>query len=164
MAEIDLFPDPQRIIKLRDAIRDCDVSGLPSFDDKYARLWPKIPVPRGKRLKSSAYQIIGKGYNSCIKPNPDMPCCSLPKFQTGRGFATITHWQIPRALSVGEAKRISSFPDPFQLIGDYQTQWAQIGNAVPPLFVRAIASNLKNVLLQKKTRCQTETVMNTLTS
>lgn len=133
---------------LREAVKDADVSGLPAFNDKYAQLWPHVPMPPGERLTSAAHLVIGKGFNNCIKPNPNMPCCTLPKTQTGRGFATIARWDKPRALSIGEAKRIGSFPDAFQLTGDYSTQWMRIGNSVPPLFMRAIAKHIRENILE----------------
>ncbi len=134
-------------VKLGTALTDADVSGLPKFDDAYARLWPRIPVPTGARLTSAAHRVIGKGFNNCIKPNPSMPCCTLPKTQTGRGFATIAHWAEQRALSIGEAKRIGSFPDDWKTIGDYSTQWMRIGNSVPPLFMRSIARHIRSEIL-----------------
>lgn len=132
---------------LRNVLHGADVSGLPDFNDSYARLWKKIPVPRGQQLASSAAHVIGKGFNSCVKPNPNMPCCTLLKTQTGRGFATIARWDEERALSVGEAKRIGSFPDRFSLIGNYSTQWMRIGNSVPPLFMRSIAQHIRHEIL-----------------
>ena len=136
-----------RQIKLSAALTNADVSGLPKFDDAYARLWPRVPVPTGARLTSAAHRVIGKGFNSCVKPNPNMPCCTLPKTQTGRGFATIAHWSEQRALSIGEAKRIGSFPDTFGTMGDYSAQWMRIGNSVPPLFMRAIALHVRREVL-----------------
>lgn len=134
-------------IALRIAVCDADATGTPPFNDKYARLWPQVPIPTNARMTSSAHQVIGKGFNSCIKPNPDLPCCTLPKVQTGRGFATIARWDVPRALSIGEAKRIGSFPESFCLTGGYSIQWERIGNSVPPLFMRAIARHIRQHIL-----------------
>lgn len=114
---------------------------MPPFDDKYARLWSRIP--KG----GNAADVIGKGYNSCSIPDPDKPSPTLPKTQTGRGFATIAHWAEPRALTIEEAKRIASFPDPMRFIGKYSEQWARIGNSVPPLFMRAIVRHIRRELL-----------------
>lgn len=126
---------------IRDSILDVDTSGTPPFNDKYAKLWDRI------RPGSNAQSIIGKGYNSCVKPNPNKPAPTLPKTQTGRGFATIAHWSEKRAMSVGEAKRVASFPDDFEFIGNYSTQWMRIGNSVPPLFMRSIARHIRTEIL-----------------
>jgi len=136
-----------QLISLKLAVKGSDISGLPNFNDKYAQLWNKIPMPTGKKLNCSAEFVIGKGFNSCVKPNPNMPCCTLPKMQTGRGFATIVHWDEARALSIGEAKRIGSLPDEFQLVGNYSTQWMRIGNSVPPLLMRSIAIHIRRKIL-----------------
>jgi len=137
-----------RLITISEAISDADISGVPSFDDRYAQLWPKVPIPKGERLKSAAHMIIGKGFTSCVKPNPYNVSPTLSKVQTGRGFATIAHWAEARALSIGEAKRIGAFPDSMRLIGTYSEQWASIGNSVPPLFMRAIALHVRGLLEQ----------------
>jgi DNA (cytosine-5)-methyltransferase 1 len=115
--------------------------GLPVFDDKYARLWPNVPIG------GNAADVIGKGYNSCVKPDPNKPAPTLPKTQTGRGFATIVHPLESRALTIDEAKIIGSYPDDFRLIGSYSEQWARIGNSVPPLFMRAIARHIRRAIL-----------------
>lgn len=128
-------------IPMKNALLGADVSGLPKFDDVYAALWNR--VPKG----GSAQRVIGKGFNNCVRPDENRPCPTLPKTQTGRGFATVAHPTEKRALSVGEAKRLTSFPDGFKLSGEkYETQWAQIGNSVPPLMMRSIAKHIKNIL------------------
>lgn len=125
------------------AVIGANTTGTPKFDDKYAQLWDDVPLG-----KNAAY-LIGKGYNSCCIPNPDKPSPTLPKTQTGRGFATIAHWSEKRALSIGEAKRIGSFYDEFKITGDYSTQWMRIGNSVPPLFMRSIARHVRKEILDK---------------
>lgn len=49
-----------------------------------------------------------------------------------------------RRLTIPEIKRLSSFPDAYQMSGDYRNQWARIGNSVPPLFMHAIALHLRS--------------------
>ena len=45
-----------------------------------------------------------------------------------------------RRITVREAARLQSFPDWFKFHGTTESQFTQIGNAVPPLFARALAS------------------------
>jgi DNA (cytosine-5)-methyltransferase 1 len=41
------------------------------------------------------------------------------------------HWRN-RILRIEEVKRLQTFPDRFELSGSVESQWRQIGNAVPP--------------------------------
>lgn len=51
-----------------------------------------------------------------------------------------------RSLTIDEVKRLCSFPDDYVLLGNYNQQWARLGNSVPPLMMRAVARELAAVL------------------
>ncbi len=56
------------------------------------------------------------------------------------------HPVIDRAVSVREAARLQTFPDSFVFCGTKDSQYQQVGNAVPPILAKAIAEHLANYL------------------
>jgi DNA (cytosine-5)-methyltransferase 1 len=125
---------------------------VPPLDDAYGQLWSRV------RRGGTAADVLGKGFSNCVKPRLDRPCPTLPKTQGGHGFATIVHPLEPRALSVAEAALASSFPPGFRFVGSYQERWARIGNGVPPLLMRAIATHLRITVLDRSTADRGERV------
>lgn len=51
-----------------------------------------------------------------------------------------------RAISVREAARLQTFPDSFVFCGTKDSQYQQVGNAVPPILAKAIAEHLVGYL------------------
>lgn len=56
------------------------------------------------------------------------------------------HPVLDRAVSIREAARLQTFPDSFVFEGTKDSQYQQIGNAVPPFLARAIAKSVIAVL------------------
>jgi DNA (cytosine-5)-methyltransferase 1 len=52
------------------------------------------------------------------------------------------HPKIDRAISIREAARLQSFRDSYKFFGSKDSQYQQVGNAVPPLMARFIAESL----------------------
>ena len=52
------------------------------------------------------------------------------------------HPTLNRAITIREAARLQSFPDEFIFHGSKDSQYQQVGNAVPPLLAEAIAQHL----------------------
>lgn len=59
------------------------------------------------------------------------------------------HPTIDRAISVREAARLQSFPDRFVFKGTKDSQYQQVGNAVPPLMAQGIARKVLYYLKNK---------------
>lgn len=56
------------------------------------------------------------------------------------------HPELDRAISIREAARLQTFPDSFVFEGAKDSQYQQIGNAVPPFLARAIAKSVVTIL------------------
>lgn len=56
------------------------------------------------------------------------------------------HPEQDRAYTVREAARIQSFPDHYVFCGAQAEQYAQVGNAVPPMLAEAVGKSLRAVL------------------
>ncbi len=66
-----------------------------------------------------------------------------PCFTIDTGHNHHFHYKFNRVPTARESARIQSFPDKFIFTGNKGSQLKQIGNAVPPLLAKAIATSLK---------------------
>ena len=58
-------------------------------------------------------------------------------------------WNECRRFSVPEFKRFGSFPDDFAFAGEFEEGIRQIGDCVPPLFMKAIARHIRQEILAR---------------
>lgn len=68
-----------------------------------------------------------------LKLSPDMPSWTIQARRSNNMGPF--HWRN-RILRIEEIKRLQTFPDDYQLSGNVERQWRQIGNAVPPILGR----------------------------
>lgn len=78
---------------------------------------------------------------------PGRPSWTVPAHLAKDSYSHI-HYDGTQArmVSIREAARLQSFPDAFEFSGNMGDCFRQIGNAVPPLMARAIASRLLAML------------------
>ena len=103
----------------------------------------------GQRMEQLYEQIHGKGkkaYFAFSRLHPDQPTRTVAKDSAG-----LFHYSENRTLSVGEYKRIASFPDNYQMVGTFNTALQRFGNSVPPLFMEAIARHIRTQILDELT-------------
>ena len=102
--------------------------------DNYLFFTEKRGYPEPKFEWRSRY------WSFLLKLSPDRPSWTIQaSFSNNMGPF---HWKS-RFLRIQEISRIQTFKDDYEFCGDFKEQWRQIGNAVPPLFVQAIAEEIK---------------------
>lgn len=84
---------------------------------------------------------------SCIKIDPRKPCRTIPKNDMNISCHGLMHWRERRRFTTAEYARLSSFPAQFQFAGSWKDAVGQMGNSVPPLFMRAIANHVRSEIL-----------------
>ncbi len=63
-------------------------------------------------------------------------------------WGAFIHYEQDRSFTVREAARIQSFPDHFVFTGSQGQQFAQVGNAVPPILAEAVGNAIKSILIE----------------
>lgn len=94
--------------------------------------WKRSPM--GHRKKFNTPKI------NRLDPNDRSPTIvSVPPY----------HWHVARPITPDESKLLQSFPEAFRLIGTKVERQRQVGNAVAPLMMRAIAREIRKSILGK---------------
>ncbi|MCB1522033.1 MAG: DNA cytosine methyltransferase [Hyphomicrobiaceae bacterium] len=90
---------------------------------------------------------VGSFPNRWWKLRPDWPSRTLMA-HIGKDTYSHIHYDSAQArvISVREAARLQSFPDGFTFAGTMNPAYRQIGNAVPPIMAREIASVMMSAL------------------
>lgn len=66
-----------------------------------------------------------------------------------KNYPKLLHPFLSRGLSEGEFKVLGSYPNGYIFAGDWDFIKERIGNSVPPLFMRSIATHIKKHILRK---------------
>lgn len=104
-------------------------------------------IPEGGNFtdipKDSPYYVKGMISHVYRRLNRNEPSKTI--IAAGGGGTWGYHYSEPRALTNRERARLQSFPDSFEFVGSNTEVRRQIGNAVPPQGVRALAKRLKHL-------------------
>lgn len=123
-------------------------------------------VPKTKETAKKRFEALGEGDNfhkleDELKENyadPKRTQNSIYlRLDSGQPSGTVVnvrksmwvHPTINRAISVREAARLQSFPDRFVFEGTKDSQYQQVGNAVPPLMAQGIARRVLQLIKSK---------------
>jgi len=114
-----------------------------------------VKVPPGSKqyedIKASIVPPydVGKFPNKWRKMWRDQPARTLMA-HLGKDSYSHIHYDSrqARTISVREAARLHSFPDGFVFCGTMNPAFRQIGNAVPPLLAKAVATHMMKTLRQ----------------
>lgn len=92
----------------------------------------------------SSYKVVYRNFTAHRPTDPDKPSPTVLARGNGKGgVCAIPHYNGKRRLSVRESAAVQTFPDDFVFIGSMSSCYRQIGNAVPPLFSKALGVELK---------------------
>jgi DNA (cytosine-5)-methyltransferase 1 len=78
-----------------------------------------------------------------LKLSPDLPSWTI-QAKRSNNMGPL-HWRN-RVLRIEEVKRLQTIPDEFVLVGDVNSRWRQVGNAVPPLLARQLGQAIRAAL------------------
>lgn len=132
-----------RPITVRDAIDGCSPIPRLANSERITSYWAKLQP--GQCIAD--IDPKGNGFTA-VKILPNKPCPTITKGWTaGTG---LMHFSEPRFLSDGEIKRIGSFSDEYLTVGNSSNVIQRIGNSVPPLFMRSIATHIREHILDGK--------------
>lgn len=137
-----IFPTPTpKIIPLEYAFRNLPPHQVPKEahmdpKNKNFKVWSCTKL--GDKFEKYNLKTYGKsaGFSRVrLHPKKESPTLTTSPH--------LFHWEHPRSLTIPEAKRIVTFPQDFILEGSYRRQYEACGRAVPPLMMKAIATQIR---------------------
>ena len=91
----------------------------------------------------SSYKIEYRNFTGHRETNPDKPSPTILARGNGKGgVCAIPHYNGQRRLSIRESATIQTFPEDFEFIGQLNSCYRQIGNAVPVQFATLLGREL----------------------
>lgn len=100
-------------------------------------------IPEGGSIKSLSPELRGnRKYDSLLRRMKR----NEPSNTIDTGHRTYFHYAEDRIISVRESARLQSFPDHYFFTGAKQSQYKQVGNAVPPKLAEKVAESIIDYL------------------
>lgn len=102
-------------------------------------------IPEGKNYKSlpEEYSGIYKYHEALTRYHSKKPSLTI-----NTGHRSHFHYKWDRIPTVRESARLQSFTDDFIFYGNKTQQYRQVGNAVPPILGKVIATEIRKWLLK----------------
>lgn len=138
--QADVFDEGDRITSQNDVCPTISARGMGAAWRH--SIWVDAPVVE---------MIIGNNDFEPYFGAIDAPCPTIMSSgaRTSGELRSIMNGQYQRRkFTIAELKRICAFPDDFVLTGTDEQQWERLGNAVPPLMMRAIAETIRDKVLR----------------
>ncbi len=114
-------------------------------------------IPPGKNWKAIPEQLRPERFKHvALKDHTttfgrlrwDMPSRTVTTYFNNISSGAFTHPEQHRGISVREGARLQAFPDTHRFLGTLARQYRQVGNAVPPLLARYVATHTHQLLTQ----------------
>ncbi len=150
-------PIGRKLVSVREAISDLQDPQEKPHDDLgglYGHLLPAVPpglnyafFTREMGHPEPIFAWRSKFHDFLYKVDPDTPCRTI-KAKPGK-FTGPFHW-MNRHFTLEELKRLQAFPDHYAIVGNYGKVVEQVGNSVPPLLAKVIATSVREQLLDKE--------------
>ncbi len=111
-------------------------------EKQFARISSLAP---GQGIKNLPKELRPKsGYSGAYgRLDFDMIAPTITRWVFHPGSGRFCHPREVRLLTIREAARLQSFSDDFKFTGTYIEKSHQVGNAVPPLMIQSMATNIK---------------------
>jgi len=138
-------------VTCKEAIGDLDVPRAKDADmqagSKHKELLRLIPpgdnylfFTKERGYKKPIFKWRSRYWSFLLKLSPDRPSWTIQASHSNNMGPF--HWNN-RFLRISEIKRIQTFDDDYEILGNFREQWRQIGNAVPPKLAEILAHEIK---------------------
>ncbi|WP_080803342.1 DNA cytosine methyltransferase [Arabiibacter massiliensis] len=144
IAEEFEYPAPSHSGKVQDGLSPWVTmrEALEGVPDPDGPMSDTVPNNVYSRYKVEPRNFTGHRPSDADKPSPTI----LARGNGGGGVCAIPHYNGERRLSVRESACIQTFPMEYSFYGKMNSCYRQIGNAVPVLLARELASQIRKLL------------------